>query len=106
MQILIGMLLGIFLYHLASIKTKNMMSLKKNIQLRANAAKVLATNGMTAHLYLAGAGEKNTTLRDALTVYEAGGYVVLNRKGEMVGRLLSKIPAEPNLHLIVDNTKN
>ncbi len=72
---------------------------------RSEAQKFLRTRGMEAHLYLPSFGEEREDLRAALAVFDHTGYVVLNRDGQLVGRVLPKIGPRKGLRLVVDNSK-
>lgn len=70
----------------------------------ANAQRVLAKHGMDAFFYMPGFDAKDGELREALDVMEYTGNIVLDRNGNVVGRLMPKVTKGPHLRLVVDNT--
>lgn len=50
-------------------------------------------------------GTENAELRTALDSFAFTGQVVLDKSGNVVGRVLPKVVKGPHLRLVVDNTK-
>lgn len=72
---------------------------------RSEAQELLRARSMEAHLYLPSFGAGDESLRAALTVFDHTGYIVLNRDGVPVGRVLPKVGPQQGLRLVVDNSK-
>jgi len=101
---LIDVATGVLLYCIIDQLLSFWRNTKKS-QLREGAAKVLEAHGMSAYLYLASIGAKDTTLRNAIDRYAFTGYIILDRNGEVVGKLVPKVVKGPHLRLVVDNTR-
>lgn len=70
---------------------------------RANAKKVLDKHGLTPQLYLATIGEDDPELRSALDAFAFTGHIIMNAKGEVVGKLCPRAEKGPRLRLVVSN---
>lgn len=70
----------------------------------AEAQRVLEKHGMDAFFYIPGFDAEDGELRRALDVMEYTGKIVLDRDGNVVGRVMPKIAKGPHLRLVVDNT--
>lgn len=77
----------------------------ENSHARADAEKVLTAHGLSAHAYLATVGTEDAELREALDQFAFTGHIVLDKQGNVVGRLLPKVAKGPHLRLVVDNSK-
>ena len=77
-------------------------------RLRMDAAnRILNQYGLDAYTYLAAFGAEDGELRSALESFELTNKVIVDKNGNIVGRLLPKVKAaeERGLRLVVDNTK-
>lgn len=77
----------------------------ENNRHRQEAEKVLAAHGMSTHSYLATVGIEEEDLRAALDRFAFTGHIILDRQGNVIGKLLPKIKKGPHLRLVVDNSK-
>ena len=72
---------------------------------RSDAEKVLEKHGLSAYYYSAAFSVEDENLRDALTVMEHYGKIVLDKQGRLIGRVLPKVVKTTQLRLVVNNTK-
>lgn len=72
---------------------------------RRAAKALLASRGLSPQLYLADFGETDPTLRSALDTFARAGYIIIDGRGEVVGKLGPKGAAHPRarLRLVVSN---
>lgn len=77
----------------------------ENASNKTKAEKTLASHGMSAHLYLATVGQEDKVLRRALDQFSFTGHIILDKQGNVVGKVLPKAEKAPYLRLVVDNTK-
>ena len=70
----------------------------------AEAQRVLEKHGMDSFFYMPGFDAEDGQLRRALDVMEYTGKIVLDRHGNVVGRVMPKVAKGPHLRLVVDNT--
>jgi hypothetical protein len=68
------------------------------------AQRVLEKHGMDAFFYMPGCDAGEGELRRALDVMEYTGKIVLDREGNVVGKVMPKIAKGPHLRLVVDNS--
>jgi hypothetical protein len=68
------------------------------------ALQTLAHHGMDAFFYMPGVDAEDEELRRALYLMEHTGRIVLDRDGNVVGRLMPKVAKGPHLRLVVNNT--
>lgn len=72
---------------------------------RRAAKALLANRGLSPQLYLATIGETDPTLRSALDTFASAGYIIIDGRGEVVGKLCPE--GEPQLpkrlRLVVSN---
>lgn len=64
---------------------------------------ILNRHGLSPQLYLASIGEKDQELRSALDTFAFTGHVILDSKGQVVGKLLPMVKKGPHLRLVVSN---
>lgn len=69
------------------------------------AQQILEKHGLDAFFYMPGVDAEDPKLRQALDVMEYTGRIVIDRKGNVVGRLMPKVAKGTHLRLVVDNTK-
>lgn len=69
----------------------------------AEAPRVLEKYSMGAFFYMPGFDAEDGELRRALDVMEYTGKIVLDRDGNVVGRVMPKVAKGPHLRLVVDN---
>ncbi|SIT41086.1 conserved hypothetical protein [Paraburkholderia ribeironis] len=70
----------------------------------ADAQRVLEKHGTGAFFYMPGFDAEDGELRGALDAMEYTGKIVLDRKGNVIGRVMPKVANGPHLRLVVDNT--
>lgn len=70
-----------------------------------DAEKILSAHGLSAHLYLPGIGVDDPVLYGALDRIAFSGRIVVDQKGNVVGKLMPKIEKGPHFRLVVDNSK-
>lgn len=71
---------------------------------RENAANILMRHNMQPVFYMATIGTSDPELRDALDEFARSGYIIVDDKGEVVGRLCEKTETDSHLKLVVSNS--
>lgn len=74
-----------------------------DIERRKSAESILKRNGLSAELYLATIGIEDRELRNSMDYFAFRGFLIMDRKDEIVGRLCPRVKAGPHLRLVVSN---
>lgn len=72
-------------------------------QRRAKALAVLKKHGLSPQLYLSTIGVEDADLRSALDEFAYSGHIIINTKGEVIGKICPRVVKGHHLRLVVAN---
>ena len=74
---------------------------RQNKLRRRKAAAFLKKRGLTAQLYIPTIGIEDTDLLNAIDEFACSGHIIMNTKGEVLGKVSSRFVKKPPLRLVV-----
>lgn len=95
----------LLLFMLADLGLRKWLKIKESEEVK-KAKELLEKNGFTSHIYIPSIGVNNKELAEAMARVSSDGYVLLDKEGKLVGKVLPNLRKEKHtsLRLVVDNT--
>lgn len=98
----IGVSTGIALTWAADWLFRFWQSIQANKR-RCEARAILKRHGLSLQLYLATIDIDDAELRRAVNEFALSGYIIMNSKDEVVGKICRRLAPGPHLRLVVSN---